>query len=529
MRYYLALIIFCLLFFGYAMFGGRPLTMHEARLPQLTREMVSSDKLADYLVPKSGGRVWIERPPPPAWLTAVLAAPLGGLHHVWQARFPAAIMGLLGVLFICAITTRLYGEKIGLLAGFIQATMFEYFSYAWLIEDDIFLCVLIYAIILVFVKLEFPPKNSAENSLISAPPKFGFWQNRSASVYLLFILLGLTNLTKGPVFGTVIALIPIAGYLLLSRSWQKIRRYCWFWGWLLFLIVVAAWTIPAELLAPGSWRVWHFNLFARLLQGYLRQPFYYYFKYLPTMLAPWTIFALLGLWRLSCEQQGKLLWRREAATYFMLSWAVLTILVLSISQSKHHHYLLSNTGAWAILSALGLFYAWEKISAKFLSLKRYGVVLFATTMVIIAIGGALIHTFILPRNDRTRDDTEFLQQVNAELPQDALLFINAQGSMDFFRNQFYTDNRAVLLHNFPYLTDEKYQLRGKQIYLIDRVSRQEQIAQYGKVEIILESKNSRRAAEHGGNFALMHIEIAEDLPYQNIPPVTPMQVMELEP
>src|SRR5271170_8090278 len=56
---YLPLTLFATLLFGYVAISGRPMTMHEARLPQLSREMMQTH---DYLVPHSGPRPWLERP-----------------------------------------------------------------------------------------------------------------------------------------------------------------------------------------------------------------------------------------------------------------------------------------------------------------------------------------------------------------------------------------------------------------------------------------------------------------------------------
>ena len=57
------LLTYCLLFFGLSLVGGRPLTMHEGVLPETAREM-SLDH--DWIIPKNGGRPWMENPPPPA-------------------------------------------------------------------------------------------------------------------------------------------------------------------------------------------------------------------------------------------------------------------------------------------------------------------------------------------------------------------------------------------------------------------------------------------------------------------------------
>src|SRR5882762_9163036 len=98
------LTLFCLCLFGYSMFSGRPLSLHEARLPQLSREMMQS---RDWLTPRSGGRAWLERPPLPQWITIAVSA-IFRQHsdRVWVVRLPAALAGTLIVLLVASIAAK---------------------------------------------------------------------------------------------------------------------------------------------------------------------------------------------------------------------------------------------------------------------------------------------------------------------------------------------------------------------------------------------------------------------------------------
>jgi 4-amino-4-deoxy-L-arabinose transferase-like glycosyltransferase len=66
---FLGLALCCLAFFGFSLVGGRPLTMHEGVLPQSAREMARDH---DWVVPKNGGRPWLESPPLPQWCTVAI-------------------------------------------------------------------------------------------------------------------------------------------------------------------------------------------------------------------------------------------------------------------------------------------------------------------------------------------------------------------------------------------------------------------------------------------------------------------------
>src|SRR5271168_3590737 len=88
---YLLVGLYSLILFGFAGFSGRPLTMHEARLPQTSREMLWHH---EWLLPSSGGRPWLERPPLPHWIVISFMKLFGADDRVWIVRFPSALMGV---------------------------------------------------------------------------------------------------------------------------------------------------------------------------------------------------------------------------------------------------------------------------------------------------------------------------------------------------------------------------------------------------------------------------------------------------
>lgn len=562
-RHYIVLITYTALLFGYSLIGGRPLTMHEARLPQTTNEMVST---SSWIVPHSGDRPWVERPPLPHWIMAAVTAPFGHIDTTWKARITPTLMGIIAVLLLTNIAARLFGSATGILAGFIQATSYEFFSYSWLAEDDIFLCVIVYFILYLFVKLEFSSKY--KDHLNESINPIGL---RPFLVLLLFISIGLTNMAKGLVFGTTISCIPIAAFLLWNHDFKKIMRYVWIWGWLIFLIVGGAWAIYVGYTIDGAYDVWASDLFGRLNQGYLREPWYYYLQTMPTITTPWTIFCLIGI--ILCIKP--VFKERYSAIRFTFCWAIIPLIIFSLSQSKHHHYMLHITGAWAIYAALSLRWVWEKIlciPAKFrrpiigitLSIiltiplwflssalhttllwigalilgiiicsfslfvgfsRRQGIISFGSFLGAILIIAIFGHTFIAPYTDQTVDDTNFLQAVKDNIPKDSLLIHNAdhRGGMDFFRVMFYIPSKAVLIHNESYLLQKKY--IGKTIYLIDRSSREASLKEYGKVAIISQSTHSRRENEHAGKLTLFKVEVDSTLQPRKYKKIDAMQAM----
>lgn len=579
---YLLLTLFCLLFFGYCTIGGRPLTMHEGRLPQTTREMFHSGHWQEWIVPHNGGRPWVERPPVPHWLTALVTAPLGGPDAVWKVRLAPMLAGVAGVLLLAWMAAFLFGRSVGLLAGFAQATMFEFFSYAWLAEDDIFLTVVLYGALAVFLRLEFSPRYASRlvqghanfepgKPLESRHESINPIGRRPWLVLALFVLLGAGSLVKGLVFGTVMAGIPLAGYMLWNHDLRRILRYVWVWGWLALLATAAWWPLLTEHLVPGSASVWGYDLFGRLHGGYLGQKWHYYLQVMPGLVAPWTPLCLLGMVLTLLPA-----WReRYSPLRLVWCWGVLTVVVFSLSQSKHHHYMLHITGAWAIFAAFGMRWVWQKLPqwpgvlrkqwlwmalaaalvaalwllrSKLLMpdgwLAALSVLLLASFFLLstglrnlrpgLTLGSFLagfaglsffLYSGVGTQQDQTIDDTVFLQQAARTAPADAPLLLNAhhRGGMDFFRIQFYLPPRAELLHNETYLLQERF--RGETVYLIDRSSSTERLAAYGTAEIVLQSARSRREAEHAGKMTLYKLKLREDLTVYPPLPISPMQAM----
>ena len=102
---YLLLAGFCAVLFGYVAISGRPLTLHEARLPETSREMMAR---GDWLVPMDGDRPWLERPPFPHWCMMVVAKAIRQrCDNEWSVRIPPALAGLLTVIMSAQIAAWL--------------------------------------------------------------------------------------------------------------------------------------------------------------------------------------------------------------------------------------------------------------------------------------------------------------------------------------------------------------------------------------------------------------------------------------
>src|SRR2546430_2543586 len=199
------------------------------------------------------------------------------------------LAGAATVLIAGGLAAAWFGRAIGILSGLILASMYQFTRYSTLAEADMFLCPIVAGVIAMFVRIEF---SGAAGSSDSRPSFLG---RRAWPVLAFFLLVGLTNLAKGLVFGTVMALVPVAGLLLWNANLAAIRRYVWLWGWLAALTVAAAWPLAVYLRYPDALELWGFDLFGRLRGHYLEEPVWYYPLQLLWVLLPWTPLAILGL------------------------------------------------------------------------------------------------------------------------------------------------------------------------------------------------------------------------------------------
>jgi 4-amino-4-deoxy-L-arabinose transferase-like glycosyltransferase len=264
------------------------------------------------------------------------------------ARLAAVLIAVPLVLIVANVASLFYGRYAGLMAGAMFATMQEFYYYASNPEADIYLCLLVTACVAVFARLEFGAHANRVGESGS------FVGKRPWMVLAFFALVGGTNLAKGVIFGTVMAGLPIAGFFLWNRSWGQIKRYLWLWGWLVAIGVAIAWPVAVIAKHPEILKLWEEHYLRRLNKGYLAAPWWYYAANAPYVIAPWSLAAFVGLW-----QTRKAAFASASPERLLWCWAILPPLVFSISDSKHHHYMLHSMAPWAILAVGGLHTLWK--------------------------------------------------------------------------------------------------------------------------------------------------------------------------
>lgn len=557
----LLLALLGLVLFGFASAHERALATHETVHCLNVREMLASH---DWIIPTYGGRPWLERPPLPHWVTAWLAAPFGAGERVWTYRLASHLGGIVCVLLTAWMASVWFGRAIGIFSGAILATMLEFYTYATVAESDITLCVVVTCAMALFVYLEFrsrPAPSSERKSLFGRRP----W-----ALAGLFFFLGLTNLAKGLFFGSLFILVPTTGFLLGNLNWQALRRYVWIWGWLITLATGAAWAVAAMLRYPDIVDLWHSDYIGRLNLGYMREPAWYYFAQLPTVLFPWVFAAIVGL-----AITARAAFIRGSAQRFLWCWAWLPVLFFSIPQGKHHHYLLHCMAPWAVLSALGACKIWgwlvngpawlrspywaqlsmglggsvaifvfrNKIPGAaeyWVALALFWHVLVlgawwavrhprpkvaaAATVGLLVVIYCVSWVYRASIADPYRHDIEFIARVRHTLPKDSLCYV--KGDNHVLTGSwllFYLGERTSYLHNLTFLRDEN--LPKDTIYLVGRLQDEDALRSYGIPEVVDVSVRSRHQENDRDRYTLFRLHMAESLARRSISDVriTPCQ------
>jgi 4-amino-4-deoxy-L-arabinose transferase-like glycosyltransferase len=531
--------LYCLIVFGVCLVSGRALTMHEGVLPQSTAQMFQDH---DWLVPKNGDSPWLENPPLPQWISVAFASVIGRCDEVWITRLGSVFAAWVTVLSVAWMGSVFFGRTVGLLSGLVMATICEFTRYSWLAEDEIYLVAMITGATALFIRCEFvrPHPPVLPDNLAEATRLFiwRFFQGRDFSTLAFFIVLGLTNMVKGLVFGTAITLAPIAGYLLLKRDISRISHYCWLWGWAAFFLVAGAYPYLLMQRYPDVVDLWAFDLGGRVDGSYAAntQPIWYYPVNILWMLAPWTIvmpMSLMKTWKQAWNQSS-------SPERFLWCWILCVPLLLTIPSGKHHHYLLNGLAPWGILGAIGLQAAWKElqswpawlkhpawsvltiaapllIGGYFLTnqlsinpLFKYfivcivlvtsmclgyvmlwttprigGLTLFSLLAVVFCVGHVISGYTI----DRHREDAWFCQQIRRDIVPDGQIWVDEGGRAHAaMMNMFYLGENTYGLHNMSFLQDQR--VHSEVFYVLAPYKQRIAMEQFGEVDLIAQSKHS---------------------------------------
>lgn len=337
------------------------LTYHEAFVAQGAREILTS---GDWAHPTIGSLPWLEKPPLPWWLVAVLGHCTGGVNET-VARFPSALAAVFLSLGVAVVAGRHFGSRMGLLAGAIQITTVWTVMRGRLAEADIFLACLITWTTVAFDSMLTACVTGVNESVSVA-------SRRDGARWAFFVLLGTTSLVKGIGFGAVLILPVVAGTLAWQRDSATARQLCFRPGWALATGIAAAW--PLLIVAKYGSRalgLWATHITDRVARQTGPGPFageswWEYTWGLLGQALPWTPFALIGAWNSLSRAVRRQSHARDnrphnripavvvAGDRLLWTWAVIPLVLLTLATVKNAHYVISAQVPWSIWAALGL-------------------------------------------------------------------------------------------------------------------------------------------------------------------------------
>jgi len=520
---YILALSYCVALYAVVLAVGGPLTMHEGVLSQTSRQMAADH---DWIVPHYDEAPWLERPPLPQWITIAITRLVGRDDVEWAFRVGPALSGTLAVLLTVWLGGAFYGRKLGVLSGLILATMYQFVRYSTLAEADMFLCPIVTSCLTMFAYLEIIRTRGDKESRL-------FPGTRPWPVLAFFLLLGMTNLAKGIVFGTAMCLVPIGVFLLWNAGMNAMLRYVWLWGWLAFAAVALAWPVAVYLQHPDVVELWRSDLFGRLLpQDAVAQtkiigtanaePIWYYLANWFWVVAPWPLLAVAGL----KVTASAAFMQRNSAQRFLWCWALVTPLAFSLAHGKHHHYMLHFLPPWGILAALGSAWAWRRIQTMPLwfplppartAMAGVFLLLLVLNWVSFNFKGGHLH--------RSSGDTAFLRKVMDVVPaKKSLLLHPGEERLEGLRMLFYCHDGTHVLHNLTFLRDAR--LSSGEAFLIARGKDMPSIAQFGQVTQIFQSENTRREQSPADRWTLFHVQMGDKLVHLPAPlRISPIQAM----
>ena len=296
---------------------------NEPRRMLLAKDMVWE---GHWLVPHLLGKPYIHKPPMLIWLISS-SYTLTGRTDLWASRLPTALCGILGVLFVFLLSKRLLGERTATFAAMMLATSPLWIERARMAEEDIVLALMVVLAFFCF--------HMAFNE-----GRRAYWVP-----FYVFCSFGcLTKLASGLIFPG----LGVGSYLLLRRSWGRLKEMRLPWGVLIFCVLTLSWYIYAYhlvgfgraegVLLEDTW----YKVFPKS-EG---RPFYHYLLSTIPYFLPWSL-LLPAAAALSLER-GK---DPGDGLTFVLCWLLPNLLFFSFAGAKRDEYILPLYPALAMLTA----------------------------------------------------------------------------------------------------------------------------------------------------------------------------------
>ena len=310
------------------------------RYAWIARDMVET---GDWVTPRLYGKPWFEKPVLYYW-GAAACFKLFGVSEA-AARLPSAISALLGTLALAWLAWRLYGAETTRWLLVLLPTSVGMIGFSHAASTDM------------------PFSGMLTIAMVCAAVVLGLTRNENTPILprtpwlalLLFgFFLGLAVLAKGPA-GIVLSGGAVFFWAVFTKRWRDAFRLFHPVAILSFCLTALPWYVICARRNPDFLHIFIIeHNFQRFLTPEFQhlQPFWFYVPVLLVAFLPWI--ALL-LW---ASMEGALrLWRKRSLSeseWFLICWAMFSIVFFTISKSKLPGYILPAVPAIGLLMAQDL-------------------------------------------------------------------------------------------------------------------------------------------------------------------------------
>jgi 4-amino-4-deoxy-L-arabinose transferase-like glycosyltransferase len=330
------------------------LSIHDtARVAGIAREMAFT---GNYFIPRLNGQNFLEYPSL-GYLPIALFLSTSKNPPDFLAILPIALLGTATVLLTFLIGKVLANERVGLMAGFILATMSGFFI--------LHRRCLVDPMLLFFTVL----------SLYGFAAGYRTSSRRFRFFAIFYLAMAGGFLSKG-LIGVAIPAATALIFLIVRRDLAAIRKLYLGRGILLFLLPIALWMggvwwlegpdLIKEAVRQSLWR---------FVSSSADHSELVHFYFIPVLLntLPWTPLPLVWLWyrwrRPRSEESSSL----DLLAFFALVWFLTIFVGLSMASAKRTLYIAPLYPPSALLAA----FAWARLCEKFPNAKRletYGMI-----------------------------------------------------------------------------------------------------------------------------------------------------------
>jgi len=259
------------------------------------------------------------KPPLTYWLAAASSAIFG--INEFALRLPIVLMAIGSIWFTYLIGRQLYGNKGGLYAMVMMAFSVQLLAVKQYVSPEIPLTFFFTLTMYYFLK--------------------GYQERNTKYIFLTYVMLGLTVLTKGfpyifVIGGAIGLFILLNSKLKWSRVWQDIKLLKPHFGVPIVLIVGLSWVIFMYLKDGNEfWEVYYQETFGRALSKKTNglKPFFY-LEVISWSIIPYSLAFFFAVIKWVKD------WRHSSSILFPFCWFIVMLVIFTIAKGKIPTYMI---------------------------------------------------------------------------------------------------------------------------------------------------------------------------------------------